>query len=204
MITKERFESGYTYAAYREMVDAKFAKGLTTGPIQTTELLDYTKLNIQRMHRLDKTFRVDTEVVERLNDVPCAFYWLLLTEAWCGDASQNAPIINKLAEASPNIHLSVFLRDENLDIIDQFLTNGGRAIPKLIVMDGDMHVIGSWGPRPAHAQQMVEGNKRSGAMTYSEFSPILHKWYAENKGHDLQQEILGMLETAGCLAKAAF
>jgi len=204
MITKERFETGYTYTAYREMVDAKFAEGLTTGPVQSNELLDFTKLNIQRMHRLDKTFRVEPEVEEQLKGIPCTFYWLLLTEAWCGDASQNAPIINRLAGASPNIHLKVFLRDENLDIMDQFLTNGGRAVPKLIVMDQNMHVIGTWGPRPVLAQQMVLENKRTGAMSYSEFSPILHKWYADNKGHELQLEILHMLQTAGCLTQVPF
>ena len=59
--------------------------------------------------------------------------WLVLTEAWCGDAAQSLPIINKMAEVSDNITLRLILRDENLDVMDQFLQNGrSRSIPKLI------------------------------------------------------------------------
>lgn len=199
MITKELFEGGYTYTAYRNMVDALFAQGKTTGPEQSEDLLNYTKLNIHRMHRWDKTFEVAPEVKERMQALTCDIHWLLLTEAWCGDASQNVPVLHKMAEASPHVHLRLLLRDEHLDIMDRFLTNGARAIPKLIVLDGQFNVKATWGPRPATPQQMVMDNKRTGAMTYEELSPILHKWYADNKGIDLQEEMLGLMESAGCL-----
>jgi hypothetical protein len=199
MITKELIDSAYTYISYRTMVDERFANGETTGPIQSEYLLNYTKLNIQRMHRLDKTFDVAPEVNSRLQALTCDIYWLVLAEAWCGDAAQNLPILHKMAESSHHIHLRVLLRDEHLDIMDSFLTNGARAIPKLILLDGDMNVKAIWGPRPSVPQQMVMDNKRTGAMTYEELSPMLHKWYAENKGADLQKEMIQLLETSGCL-----
>lgn len=202
MITQEIFNTGYTYADYRSMVDDKLAQGQTTGPQQTPELVDYTKLNVQRMHRLDKTITISEEVAERLSTLKCNIHWLVLTEAWCGDAAQNVPVLAKMAEASPNITLRLLLRDEHLDIMDNFLTNGGRAIPKLIVLDGDFNVTGTWGPRPAEIQAQVMENKRTGAMPYSEFAIEVQKWYARNKGIALQHEMLEAMEDAGCLTKA--
>lgn len=199
MITTEIFEKGYTYVDYRQMVDEKVAQGLTTGSEQTSELLDYTQLNVQRMQRLDKTIVISDEVKKRLATLSCNIHWLLLTEAWCGDAAQNVPVLAKMAEASPNISLRLLLRDEHLDIMDQFLTNGGRAIPKLIILDDHFKVIASWGPRPSEIQAQVLENKRTEAMSYSDFAVVVQKWYAQNKGIALQQEMLETMEAAGCL-----
>ncbi|MCF8278576.1 MAG: thioredoxin family protein [Flavobacteriales bacterium] len=199
MITKEQFESGYTYSEYRKMVDEEFAKGLTTGTNQSESLLEYTKMNIHRMNRLDKTIELDDQLSEQLKHIPCPINWLLITEAWCGDASQNVPILNKMAEASPNIQLRLILRDEHLDIMDQYLTDGGRAIPKLIILDGNMKEIATWGPRPSEIQEMVKENKRTGKMPYSEFGKVVQKWYATDKGKTLQREMLEVIEQMDCI-----
>ncbi|MCF8257264.1 MAG: thioredoxin family protein [Flavobacteriales bacterium] len=202
MINREIFESGYTYTEYRQMINDKLAQGLTTGPEQTQERLDFTKLNVQRMHRLDKTIEIADDVREKLLDLRCKIHWLLLTEAWCGDASQNVPVLAKMAESSPNIELRLLLRDEHLDIMDQFLTAGGRAIPKLIILDGDFNVMAAWGPRPDEIQQQVLENKRTGGMPYSEFAVVVQKWYTQNKGVGLQNEMLRSMQWAGCLEMA--
>jgi hypothetical protein len=199
MITKEQFESGYTYSDYRKLVDAKFEQGQTTGPNQSEDLLDYTKLNIHRMNRLDKTIDLETDLIQRLKHLPCSVNWLLITEAWCGDAAQNLPILNKMAEASPKINLRLLLRDDNLEIMDQYLTNGGRSIPKLIMLDGEMNEIANWGPRPAVVQEMVMENKRTGAMPYSEFGKVVQKWYATDKGKSLQLELMAIIEQMQCI-----
>lgn len=198
MITKELFESGYTYTAYREMIADKFAKGETTGPIQTPEKLEFTKINIQRMHRLDKTIQVDPQILTQFQHLNCKLNWLILAEAWCGDAAQNLPVLNKLAEAGPKIELRILLRDEHLELIDQFLTDGGRAIPKLILMNEQMEVIGTWGPRPKVAQDMVIENKRIGEIPYSEFAVVVQKWYLQDKGLTLQREMLQIVESSKC------
>ena len=199
MITKEQFESGYTYSVYRKLVDAKFEQGQTTGPNQSEDLLDYTKLNIHRMNRLDKTIDLDTDLNQRLKHIPCSVNWLLITEAWCGDAAQNLPILNKMAEASPKINLRLLLRDDNLEIMDQYLTNGGRSIPKLIMLDDEMNEIANWGPRPSVVQEMVMENKRTGAMPYSEFGKVVQKWYASDKGKSLQLELMAIIEQMQCI-----
>ena len=58
--------------------------------------------------------------------------WLILTEAWCGDAAQNIPTIEKIARENDRIKTLYLLRDENLELMDKYLTGGARAIPKLI------------------------------------------------------------------------
>jgi len=199
MITKEQFESGYTYSDYRKLVDSKFEQGRTTGPNQSEALLDYTKMNIHRMNRLDKTIDLDSELIQRLKQLPCSVNWLLITEAWCGDAAQNLPILNKMAEASPKINLRLLLREDNLEIMDQYLTNGSRSIPKLIILDGEMNEIANWGPRPSVVQEMVMENKRTGAMPYSEFGKVVQKWYATDKGKSLQLELLAIIEEMQCV-----
>jgi hypothetical protein len=199
MITKEQFESGYTYSEYRELVDSEFENGRTTGSNQGEDYIQYTKMNIHRMKRLDKTIELDEDLVSKLKSMPCEVNWLLLTEAWCGDAAQNVPILNKMAEASKKINLRLILRDENLDIMNQYLTNGGMAIPKLIIFDGEMNEIASWGPRPSTVQEMVMENKRTGAMPYSEFGKVVQKWYATDKGKSLQLEMMTIIEEMQCV-----
>ena len=199
MITKEQFENGITYNEYRDMVDRLFEEGKTTGDDHSQAMLDYTKMNIQRMKRLDKTIELDEELKHKLEKIPCPVNWLLITEAWCGDAAQNVPILNKMAEASKNINLRLILRDENLGVMDQYLTNGGRAIPKLIILDGDMNEIASWGPRPSEVQEMVMENKRTGKLPYSEFGKVVQKWYAQDKGNALQREMMTVIEQMDCV-----
>jgi hypothetical protein len=198
MITKEQFESGYTYSEYRDLVRSEFEKGRNTGSEQSESLMEYTDLNLHRMKRLDKTIELDAGLKKKLAELPCSVKWLVLAEGWCGDASQNLPIMNKMAEASTNIELRILLRDEHLDVMDQYLTNGARAIPKLIIMDGDMNQIGTWGPRPSVVQEMVMENKRIGKVSYSEFSKVVQKWYATDKGKTLEMEMMTILNQMEC------
>ena len=60
-----------------------------------------------------------------------------------------------MAEVNSNINLQLVLRDENLELMDLFLTNGGRSIPKLIALDKDLNILFTWGPRPQTATNMV-------------------------------------------------
>ncbi len=193
MITKERYYKGLTYAAYRARVAEEFEQGRVTGNEQTEARLGFTKLNMHRMDRWDRTFAPDPATMACIAGTEGRFHWLVLAEGWCGDAAQNLPIIARLAEASPDIDLRILLRDENLDVMDRFLTNGGRAIPKLIVLDSDFRPIDQWGPRPKEIQDQVTANKQSGALTKEEMDVQIHTWYAHNRGVALQKEIREMM-----------
>lgn len=84
---------------------------------------------------------------------------LVITEDWCGDAMMNNAVLRKIAEAA-ELEVHCVYRDENLELMDQYLTNGGRSIPKYIFLSEDGEVLGHWGPRAAVVQQFVE-EKRS-------------------------------------------
>lgn len=195
-ITPETLESAQTYDEYREMIDNLLSQNKTTGENHSEVMIHYTKMNAHRMKRHDKRSELLPELAERLNKVERPMIWLVLTEAWCGDAAQLVPIINKMAEASPNIELKLILRDDNLEIMDQFLTNGrSRSIPKLICLDAEsLEVIGEWGPRPGKAQLLYDSLKDSGDIAYQEVAEYLHKWYADDKGEEIQKEFLPLIE----------
>jgi len=85
---------------------------------------------------------------------------LTITEDWCGDAMLNNPIIRRIAEAA-DLDMRAVLRDEDTDLIDRYLTNGGRAIPIYLLLDDAGQVIGKWGPRAPQLQELVV-SKRAG------------------------------------------
>ena len=192
---KEKIAQSMSYEDFRTLVSGLVAEGKTTGPKQSEEMAHYTSMNDHRMNRLDKTTKLNPELVEALEAIDHKQYWLVLTEGWCGDAAQIVPILAKMAEAAPNVELRLVLRDEHLDLMDQYLTNGGRSIPKLIVVDAETYESkGSWGPRPAEVQEMVMARKNDpNAEPYSEFVKKVQLWYARDKTQAVQGELLAFL-----------
>ena len=183
-------ERAISYYTYRELVNQLVTEGKTTGPKQTEDLAEYTKLNSHRMKRLDKTIELRPDTIRVLEQIEYPVEWLVLTEGWCGDAGQILPILNKMAEISPNINLSILLRDDNLELMDQFLTNNGRSIPKLIMIDPDtMDVLGDWGPRPEPAQLMYQGLRKNTDLPYKKINVEMQNWYNENKSAEVQREL---------------
>lgn len=182
------------YISYLALIRDLVSDGKTTGPNQSEDLVAYTKLNLQRMERLNKTIQLTPEMFNALKNIKEPQTWLVITEAWCGDAAQNIPLMAKLAETHPYIKLRLILRDENLELMDQFLTNGGRAIPILLVLNSKQQVIYKWGPRPQKAQDMVEEYKKQPEQDFDTFKAILHGWYAKNKTEDQQNEFVQLMK----------
>lgn len=77
-----------------------------------------------------------------------------ITEDWCGDAMMNNPILRRVAEAA-NIEVRVVYRDQTLDLMDRYLTNGGRSIPVYLLLNQEGEVIAKWGPRAPKLQEYV-------------------------------------------------
>ncbi|MFM2206182.1 MAG: hypothetical protein RL213_157 [Bacteroidota bacterium] len=153
------------------------------------EHADYYRLNWQRSVRNEKTFRADPETLESLAGIKGNIIWLVITEPWCGDSAQSLAALHALAEASGGkIDLRIFYRDSDTTLIDAFLTNGSRSIPKLIQLNAELEVTGTWGPRPQAAQELVLRLK-SDPSTAANYGESLHKWYAEDKTRSLQEEL---------------
>ena len=176
------------------LVEQLVAEGKTTGE-QTQDHIDFTKLNLQRMSRWTKTFEVSNELKELLQFSPKQTWWLI-TEAWCGDSAQITIPISKMADASGgNISFRMILRDENPEIMDAYLTNGSRSVPKLVAFDELDHELFQWGPRPQFLVQMVKDWKANpGDKPFDEVKKDMHLWYARDKAIQLSGEIAALLQ----------
>lgn len=191
VITEEVIDEAYTYKEYRDMIDELLEQGKTTGDNHSDEMIHYTKMNVHRMSRWDKGVEINDSLVDMLDNLNQEWVWLVITEAWCGDAAQNLPAIAKMADHSDNIELRLILRDQHLDIMDEYLTNGNRSIPKLICLDAEtLEEVGTWGPRPELAQQKAMEWKKNQSMSKETWAKKLHKWYAVNKTKEIQREFV--------------
>lgn len=190
VITQETLQESISFEEYIQQIDHLLAENKTTGTDHSEFMVDYTRLNMQRMRRLIKTTLLLNELRETLDALQKKMVWVVLTEGWCGDAAQIVPVIAEIARYSGKIDLHLLLRDEHPEVMDAYLTNGTRSIPKLICLEaGSLQELGSWGPRPDSAQQMVlEGKKLN--LSKEEFIERVHKWYADNKTLDTQKELL--------------
>lgn len=192
-IIESSLEKAISYKEYRNLVKELLTQGKSTGPNQSESLLNYSILNDKRMNRLDKTSKLTEETISSIKEIKNPQTWLVLTESWCGDAAQTLPVINKIAELNSNLELKIVLRDDNEALMDQFLTNGGRSIPKLIALNKDQEVINSWGPRPSTATKMVDDYKSEHGQLDADFKKDLQIWYNKDKGLNTQEDILSIL-----------
>lgn len=186
---KDYIAKSISYEKYRQMIDEYLQNGMTSGDTQNEKMTQYTQMNVRRMKRLDKKTEIVPEIESYIKSIDRKMIWLTLTEAWCGDAAQIVPVIEKIASLNPNIESRYIWRDENLDLMDQYLTDGGRGIPKTLFIDrATSGVLGSWGPRPEEAQQMMRDYKANPVEDFWAFSEKLHAWYAADKTKSTQSE----------------
>ena len=195
IISRQQIEEALSYDEYITLIEELLSVGKTTGENHSESMLHYTKMNAHRMKRLDKQIQLDDALIEKISELDRNLIWLVLTEAWCGDAAQLIPLMNRIANESPFITLKLLMRDENLDIMDQFLTNDrSRSIPKLICLEADsLEVIGDWGSRPKDADLLFDELRSDEELTYPVITERLQKWYADDRTRSAQQELLQLI-----------
>lgn len=194
-INSRYLDTSMTYAEYRTLIDKLLAENKTTGTVQSEDYINYAKLNQSRMERIEKTLEVSEETKYSVSQLRKNYFLLILAEGWCGDAAQNIPAIQKIAETTPKLEVRILLRDENLELMDLFLTNGTRSIPKVLVVEKvSLQVVAEWGPRPAPAQQVMLDMKAKNASS-EEKSKAIHVWYAMDKSQTLQKEFIHLFST---------
>jgi hypothetical protein len=189
------FPGSYDYASFRQMVRELLEQGKSTGPNQSEDLTEYSKLNEHRMNRWDKHFQPEQHVIDALSAYKgCT--WLVITEGWCGDSAQTLPLIARLAHEA-GISLRIILRDDNLWLMDQYLTNGGRSVPVLICLDEKGNEVFKWGPRPTKVQEVFLSMKNSTepAYSYDQIKEAIHLLYARDKGQSLQEDFLRLVKS---------
>ncbi len=196
IVAKTLFNT-HSYIEYRKLVSDLLSEGKSTGNEQSESLTNYSKLNEARMNRLDKTITIEEVIAYKLQNLENHYIWLVLSEGWCGDAAQILPILNKMALSSnKKIDLRIALRDENNDLMNQYLTNGGRAIPKVLIICKEAGIVrADWGPRPTGASELMTNYKRDFGVIDEKIKTDLQLWYLTDKGISVQQELVGIMES---------
>ncbi len=194
-VAKALFNS-HSYAEYRKLVTDLLSEGKSTGSEQSESLTNYSKLNEARMNRLEKTIKISEDVISKLQHLNNHYIWLVISEGWCGDAAQILPILDKMAhESNKRIDLRIVLRDENDELMSQYLTNGGRAIPKVIVICKEAGIVRTdWGPRPKGATELMNNHKRDVGPIDEKIKTDLQLWYLADKGISVQEELVEIME----------
>jgi len=193
-IIQNAIQNSFSYAEYRKLASDLVAQGKPTGHDLSEALAHYAELNETRMNRLEKTITLTDAVIQTLQNGSKNAIWLVLAESWCGDAAQILPVLNKMIEASNSIQLNIVLRDDHDALMQLFLTNGAKSIPKLIILDAQtLNVLADWGPRPLGAKQLIEEYKATHGVVDETGKIELQKWYLHDKGISIQQEILEIM-----------
>lgn len=196
-IFQKAIENSMSYNDYLNLIDQKINENSSTGHEQNEMLTDFTKLNRARMKRLDKTQQILPELENITKQISEKQVWIVLTESWCGDAAQNVPVLQKLAEINPMIDLRLVLRDDNDELMQNYLTNGGKSIPKLIAVSADLDKeLFTWGPRPATAQIEVKRLLDENGGFNDKVKEGIQIWYNNDKGISMQNELIDLLKNA--------
>lgn len=177
---KVMIDKGMTYIEYFHSIEDLVSSQSTSGHEVTTERVEYTKLNLHRMKRLNDA-KFENSSILLTTPISAA----IITEAWCGDSAQNIPWLEHFFNnCSPKITSKYFYRDEHPELMNQFLTNGSRSIPKCIFYNEQTgEVLGTWGPRPEEIKNWLSKLRAENPdMPKHDWEIELHKYYTKNNG----------------------
>lgn len=160
-------------------------------PYDNPDYLNYTKLNWSRQHRWLKSGILNETLASLIESINKPQFWTIITEPWCGDASHSIPFIHRLSELNPLIKVDYQLRDAEPFLINQYLTNGAKSIPKLIIADANHNELAVWGPRPVGCQALYDQLLKD-HVPMEEKKIALQQWYNADKGVSLQLELMAI------------
>ena len=163
------------------------------GGVYEEKYAEYLRLNRTRFNRNYKTFTPSEAFLKASQGITFPTHWIIITEPWCGDAAQSVPLLLKLIDQIPNADFTLELRDQST-LIDQYLTNGGKGIPKVIVRDEQRIDLFVWGPRTREAQELFNELKAEG-VELKVLHESLHGWYAKDQGKTLELELLTLIQS---------
>ena len=188
MDIKQYWEKAVSYTEYLRDAGERLGNPKDT---QEADYAEYYRLGIQRMNRMWEKYLPNSEQVETLAKKKFNGKILIISEAWCGDASQVIPVVVKFFE---QFEVKISYRDQEPSLIENYLTNGGKSIPIVIFLDEDFNEIAHWGPRPKHGMELLNKHKANPEEFPKEkFYVELQTYYAKNRGFDTIEELLELL-----------
>jgi len=166
------------------------------GALTFEQMVASATTNVELYRSIRSRAHAPEEFVRRIAESGRQWHLLVISEDWCGDAVNIVPFIDALASASPDVAMRLIPRDENLDLMDQYLTNGrSRSIPVVLVLDDEFVERGWWGPRPRALQAWFESPEAQG-LTKDDRYKELRRWYARDRGRTILEEITQLIEAA--------
>lgn len=186
---KEYWDKAVSYETYKRDTEERISDPANE---QEAEMKEYYELGLQRMYRMEKVYKPSEENLEILKSKNFYGKILIISEAWCGDASQAIPVLDAFFKEKNE--MKIFYRDRDTKLINQFLTDGNQAIPKVLLLNEDFSVKNIWGPRPKFGHDLLKKFKEN-EETYprEEFYNDLQVYYSKNRGKDTLEEILNLL-----------
>jgi hypothetical protein len=181
-----------TYPECQLLFDQILEQANPPYPYNNEAYINYTRLNKSRMHRWDKQLKLNDSLLLKLKSIDAPQHWIIITEPWCGDAAHSVPFLMQMIAANALITYDIVLRDTEPFLIESYLTNGTRGIPKLVARDESGADIFTWGPRPKPAQLLI--NELRGANAdYGVIKIALQQWYNADKGESICHELIELL-----------
>ncbi|SMC42608.1 thioredoxin family protein [Moheibacter sediminis] len=184
-------ENGFSYPDYLKKIEEQLHDIENSG--DEKGYAKYYSINLKRIERLDKTFDLTDEQKERLNKFNSDFKLLVISEGWCGDAAQVMPVVNVMMNEI-GVEQKIVLRDENPELMNEFLTDGAKSIPILIGVNNEGNEIFRFGPRPQHGMELLKKHKENPQeYTDEQFHQDLQVWYNRDKGVGIFEEFLSKM-----------
>ena len=183
-----------SWKEYLDRFDTLLNAELPETPYDNKDYFNYLKLNSSRQNRWLKKGNINNSLIEKIRSINSPQKWFIITEPWCGDAAHSIPFLYLASQFSEMIDLRIIWRDTPPFIIENYLTNGGKSVPKLIVRNEKGEDLFTWGPRPEPCQKLYHDLKNRNA-DFEEMKIELQKWYNSDKGQTLQKELENLIET---------
>lgn len=180
------------FQAYLAQFEQILRQQEPAAPYDNPDYFNYAKLNWSRMSRWLKKGVLTDEMIAAVQQITEPQNWIIITEPWCGDAAHILPFLEMIAQKNPLITVDYELRDSEPFRINEYLTRGGKAIPKLIIRDMEGNDLATWGPRP-EACQVIYAKLMADKADFETVKTTLQHWYNENEGKAIQSELMVLL-----------
>jgi len=188
-----RPHDGRTYDEYMNAWEEEAAGGVSADMSKSErKMIHYKQYNVERTAHVHEMYEPSETLRKTVQAIDAPQLWMVLTEPWCGDSAYNLPVIAEAAALSDRVTLRILLRDANLDIMDQYLTDGGRSIPKLVGFSADGDELFTWGPRPADLQSLRQQLVEDGVDGSAVVQRLIDQ-YEEGAWRAVDQELADVL-----------
>lgn len=147
-MTKERFESGMTYDAYKAAMTR----------------------NRERFEENERNVVLDPDIVSFFRALPRPLNVVVLAEDWCGDVIANLPVLGRLAKECGKLNVRIFYRDQNTDLMERWLNQGKyQSIPVVAFFDDRMGELAHWIERPSSVTELRAEKRHAIYAAHPEF-----------------------------------